>query len=443
MKKTLILAAAVAALAMLASSCQKENPAPVQAPEGLVFTATIDNSATKTTIDASTGKVSWVDGDEITIGANNIVYVATPDASDASKATLAKKNSSDADPTQNGDGNYEATYGPSDLTAQTYSATAGKLPMSATSGTTSLNFSVTCGLLKLSLTKTGESIKSIAVSNGTNTYTLTCETAQSIETAKDFFIALPAGAYNKIVLTNADDKTCTIDASAGGVTITTNQIKPLIFASRISFAAAAISGTAKAKLDGTNEVDVTWVQLWKNGPKWATINVGVTSTSATGTDLYGGLYRWGGTNEMRSNTSASDDHNTGTDELTHTGDNPTDTATKLWGSNWRMPTQAELNQLRNYADDGSTALATALTEWGTFSGGFTITGKGDYASNSIFLPSAGYFFPNNKKVFNAGSVGYYWSSTPAFRLSFYSDNGLAVDSATRTYGYSVRAVLVD
>ena len=51
MKKTLILAAAVAALAMLAS-CQKEEfvSEPAGTGEGLVFTATIDNPATRTTI---------------------------------------------------------------------------------------------------------------------------------------------------------------------------------------------------------------------------------------------------------------------------------------------------------------------------------------------------------------------------------------------------------
>ena len=52
MKKNIILAAAVAALSMFASSCQKEEfvGEPAVTGEGLVFTATIDNSATKTTI---------------------------------------------------------------------------------------------------------------------------------------------------------------------------------------------------------------------------------------------------------------------------------------------------------------------------------------------------------------------------------------------------------
>ena len=230
---------AFAALAILAS-CQKENPVPAQASEDLVFTATIAAPATKTTIDTDAysltkGKVSWVAGDEITIGANSIVYVATPDASDASKAIFTKKNSSDADPTQNGDGKYEATYGPTSLTAQTYSATAGNLPMSASSETTSLTFSVTCGLLKLNLTKAGESIKTIAVSDDTDTYTLTCDTSVSIASGADFFIALPAGTYTAITFTDANGSVCVREGSTG-VTIETNKIQPLSFASSLHFA---------------------------------------------------------------------------------------------------------------------------------------------------------------------------------------------------------------
>ena len=202
------------------------------------------------------------------------------------------------------------------------------------------------------------------------------------------------------------------------------------------------TGTAKAKLDGTNEVDVTWVQLWEDGPKWATINVGVTDTSATGTAAYGGLYRWGGTNNMRSNTSAGDDHYTGNAVLSGTDD----TATKIWGSAWRMPTLAELNQLRNYTKDGSSALATALTEWTAVSGGVEITGKGDYASNSIFLPTAGMFDSGNSVVSYSGSWGDYWSSSPygtnnACRMNFNSPSNKGIGYDGRKFGESVRPVL--
>ena len=219
MRKNIILAAAVAALAMFAS-CQQEDIEPAVTGSDIVFTATIDNPATRTTIntDASSddkGKVEWESDDEITItdAANTSVkYVVSNIDATTGKATFTKKEGETGSLAENS--SYTATYGQAPSTAQTYSATAGDLPMTATSTTTSLKFSVTCGLLKLTLTKADESVSSIAVTGtptegSETTYTLTCETAQSIKGGKDFFIALPAGTYTKFVITDSEGKVCT------------------------------------------------------------------------------------------------------------------------------------------------------------------------------------------------------------------------------------------
>ena len=240
MKKSIILAAAVAALAMFAS-CQKVEIVTVDEPgagSDLIFTATIDNPATRTTIntDASDtenrGKVSWDNDDEISIsdGTNTAIY-SISSITDG-KATFTYKS---GQPLATSDVTYTATYGSEPLTAQVYSSNAGNLPMRATSTTTSLHFSVTCGLLKLNLTKTGESIKSIEVSDASNTYTLTCTDAVSIASGADFFIALPAGTYTKFVITDSNDKFCTIGASKSGLTIETGKIQPLSFESKLTF----------------------------------------------------------------------------------------------------------------------------------------------------------------------------------------------------------------
>ena len=174
----------------------------------------------------------------------------------------------------------------------------------------------------------------------------------------------------------------------------------------------------------TGDINVNWVQLWEGGPKFAVYNVGATSA----TD-YGGYYAWGGSQDK------VDDHNTtntGSGNLTGADD----TATNLWGSNWRMPTKAEFEAL----------LANCNVEWtDNYEGkaGRIFTGKGDYISNSIFLPAAGYYYVY---VVGQGSRGRYWSSTPngssnAYYLSFDSDNQ-GVDNRSRgDYGFSVRAVL--
>ena len=201
----------------------------------------------------------------------------------------------------------------------------------------------------------------------------------------------------------------------------------------------ATIGIAKAKLSTGSDVetDVTWVQLWEGGPKWATINVGVASTSATGADLYGGYYTWGGSAAQVAG-SFTDGHNTGSADLSNTSNPITDTATKLWGNNWRMPTQAELQALK------------ANCTWSASSAGCTVTGKGDYASGSIFLPFAGCFDYDYKTVSGAGSSGSYWSSTyyddgendSAYDMYFNSSTP-SVSEHNRKYGYSVRAVLAN
>lgn len=189
-------------------------------------------------------------------------------------------------------------------------------------------------------------------------------------------------------------------------------------ADRVEIEKIKTTGTAKR----TGDIDVNWVQLWENGPKFAEYNVGAANNKA---EDYGGYYVWGGSQDK------VDDHNTGTDALT--GD--ADTATKLWGDNWRMPTSGEFWALLDNCD----------VAWTYVNGvnGRKFTGKGDYASNSVFLPAAGYF--SNGRVYQ-GPWGHYWSSTPyrynshTYRLGF-GPGYQNVRDDERREGFSVRAVL--
>ena len=70
-----------------------------------------------------------------------------------------------------------------------------------------------------------------------------------------------------------------------------------------------------------------------------------------------------------------------------------DAAHKHWGDSWRMPTDQELSDLDTKCDRTWTIVNGI--------GGCVISGRGDYASASIFLPAEpGY------------SLGFYWSSVP-------------------------------
>ena len=249
----------------------------------------------------------------------------------------------------------------------------------------------------------------------------------------------PADATNKqINWLSSNTSVATVDAASGEVTgVAPGSAVITATTADGNFTAVCLvtvkplpptTGTAKR----TDNIDVNWVQLWKDGPKFAEYNVGVSGDSPKPED-YGGYYAWGGNQDVQG--VASPTYNTGTSPLT--GDD--DTATKLWGSNWRIPTKAELDALIN---------ATNCTvEWANVGGvnGRKFTGKGAYASNSVFLPAAGYCSCGD--VLDQGNHGYYWSSAPsgsyyAYYLSFTSGYQL-VDDGSRGRGVSVRAVLAE
>ena len=101
-----------------------------------------------------------------------------------------------------------------------------------------------------------------------------------------------------------------------------------------------------------------------------------------------------------------------------------------------MPTKQELDDLyRN-----------CYWAWTTVNGvnGYVVQGKGSYASSGIFLPAAGRGY--DSYLYNPGSYGGYWSSTPwsdnsnyAWGLLFNSSEILRGGSI-RYYGRSVRPV---
>lgn len=112
-----------------------------------------------------------------------------------------------------------------------------------------------------------------------------------------------------------------------------------------------------------------------------------------------------------------------------------DAATANWGSDWRMPTQAEWQEL--YQNTTHT--------WTTQNG---VNGRLFTApnGNSLFLPAAGNRWGD--ELNNAGSDGYSWSSTlltgspsDAWYFYFYSDH-YGVGYFGRDRGQSVRPVRV-
>lgn len=223
------------------ASCDKNNPTPAQPDEpevpdtpvvvtDPVFTASIAD--TKTVVDISTGKVTWESGDEITVTDAASVSVVYTTTDSGASATFTKKTGETA---TLGAGPYTAVYGSAPLTAQTYSATIEDLPMTATSSTTSLTFSVSCGIMAITLSKDATNISSVKVGNGTDAYTLSCATAESIEGGKVFNLVVPAGSYTSFEFTNDKGGVCIRQKSGESVNIAANTIQPISF-SNIPFA---------------------------------------------------------------------------------------------------------------------------------------------------------------------------------------------------------------
>ena len=126
----------------------------------------------------------------------------------------------------------------------------------------------------------------------------------------------------------------------------------------------AITGKATATIGGS-QVEVNWVQLWEDGPKFAEYNVEGTMTFT---------------------------------DAVKTGDE------YVWGANWRTPSKDELNQLMLAAQRNSESKVTCeyTQEGGTY--GFKFTGKEEgYTGNSVFFPA--------QHVDSHRVDAFYWSAT--------------------------------
>ena len=187
-----------------------------------------------------------------------------------------------------------------------------------------------------------------------------------------------------------------------------------------------------------------------SGLKWAKYNVGATSE----TD-YGDYFMWGSVtpntaDECTWANAPFNDGNTSYNEVYFNSVKDTvcpngilakeyDTATQIMGSDWRMPTEAEFQEL----------LSGTTNEWitnynGTGINGRKFTSKTD-TSKYIFIPAAG--FCSDSSVSRVGYGGHVWSSSLDTSYPFnawgllFSSGYCSMGSYRRFLGRSVRGVL--
>ena len=180
--------------------------------------------------------------------------------------------------------------------------------------------------------------------------------------------------------------------------------------------------------------------------KWATMNVGASSP-----EDYGDYFAWGETEPKDyydwstykyCNGSSSTLTKYNNSSSYGTVDNKTqlelsdDAAYVNWGGAWRMPTDAELTELREQC----------TWTWASQKGvnGYKVTSKSN--GNSIFLPAAGCRGQNSLNGVSTNG-NYYWSSSlntggpsHAWGVYFYSGS-VGRDYYYRGFGFTVRPVL--
>lgn len=246
--------------------------------------------------------------------------------------------------------------------------------------------------------------------------------------------------------------TATISATAGGVVST-------------------CSVTVKS-YNPVNYVDENHVNYGQGivigGTIWAPVNCGYEPANGEYKGYpYGKLYQWGrkygqgydsndattptfeeggvtiqtGSHSSKGNvffSGASDWVYSRNDQLWNSGteESPVKTEYDPCPTGWRVPTYAELNELRQNRSALTTNSVGQNGCW--FSGPFTYSDE----SPRIFLPAAGNRRHDGSACFR-GDDGYYWSSRPdydlAYYLTFYGSHAYMADYY-RARGYSVRCV---
>ena len=173
--------------------------------------------------------------------------------------------------------------------------------------------------------------------------------------------------------------------------------------------------------------------------KWATYNIGASSP-----EEYGDYFAWGETEpkdvyDWSTYKWCNGSQNTLTKYCTKREYGVVDNKTALeleddaahvnWGGEWRMPTKAELEELRTKC--------TWLPAKINGVSGREITGPN---GNTLFLPYSGYC---SEGKYPGGGTGHSWSSTSsaynAYKL-VYSWNGYYVFDDLRCFGFTIRAV---
>ncbi len=402
-----LLLSVLACSALMFTSCSEDEvlldgPTENDTPEETVVTFTATIEGTRTTVEG--GKVSWSEGDAIDVLNSNGEF-NTFTLSEGAGSQTAKFTGSFTAGTTAGNiavypaGNYTYTggtltvnlpssYGSENAEYNTpnsnvlmwvhktepgnnltfkHLAAALRLSVNVPAGTTSLSLKGK-GICGSFTAETSEELPAIAqaadASDKTVTYNFKAFTEQKEMT---FYFPVPTGTYDKFTISLASDDGRTASKTA-------------------KFGTAKVLGrTQIATLPALSniELEYPWVDLGlPSGTLWARKNVGAESPGEIGY-----FYRWGATKPYDSGEEGS-----AAASITTNLTAEYDAATANLGSEWRMPTKKEGEELAAYC----TWTQQTATESGYGVAGYLVTSNVEgYTDKSIFLPGAGFHYGNH------------------------------------------------
>lgn len=459
MKKNIVSVLLGAAVITLFAGCAKEQTAGIESPSAQVFKAYIESPATRTALERTSfgGKILWNDGDIITVNGAHYKAATSEDK------TYATFTTSETPAVPDASGKFVATY-PYNLAqgdklvlndAQLYDGTtlAKVYPMYAVTASEDEPFAFKniCGLFEIILKGTAK-ISTITISDDEKAMCgaftvdadfnavisdhsskagvkLQCNGAQLTEEGVAFYISVPAETYNSLTIsaTSLDGIKWTVKAKKPA-TVQRSMIYSLEFTPELG--------------SGVHEK----VQLWENGPYWATTNIGAAKPEDTGLFFSWGNtdgYLWNGTTlegAMSGYQFVEDPwYNWTAGGNIDEGDtsNPTvlnasqDAASVIWGDGWRMPTSAEATEFgkldSEYDEDAQVLRVYSNVD----------------PAKSIAIPCKGYF---GGATYTANNWSGLWTATcrgkntQAYIILCRPDGKFPNNAQKRWCGFNIRPV---
>ena len=473
MKKKLIYISLMAAGVMMAAGCAKESlpEAPAESKETapanqVTFYASLPGQ-TKTAVDGSDNtKINWTNDDKINVFYEDGSKPAFTLSSDAGKASASFTGTAPEGktalcalyPYNSGASNNAGTITTSVPNVQTVPAgsfaPSAALMVGLVSGS-EITFRNAVAFLKITAPEDVNNLSSITITTnnrakmtGGANFSAIDGAYSSTGTAYSYVTVKPEGGT---FTAGAVYYAAVIPGTYSGLTIsylykdnTTHRAteKSKSSSTALTMAAGHTKLISAVDMSSGNVTTRTAVQLRSSSPYYAEFNIGATITSyenATGyaTSTVGGWYSYKGIQDRHSTNQRNPNATS-------------DTATYFWGGNWCTPNWDQLwNELRNWGGYAWTSCDGSTTQYATGCTikGWKVTGKDDYASNSIFLPAAGYR-KENGKYYENGQGGKYsstslHSSSEVTNMDFLYNGSFQGKYSSTGWGLSVRAILAN